>query len=267
MLPPRFLFPPSLLVAAASVVSLTSMANIALLEIRGRPFQYSKFSEVGSGSHNQNAATRKKIVLPGRTGMLVAYTPAFLTGAASFALFPDEGLRFLLLKSAITIHFLKRILEVIFIHKYSGGMPVDSMIVISLSYFITTAIMIYAQNLTQGLPDPPIDLQYPGIILFLIGISGNFYHHFLLSRLRRNTMKEYKIPRGGLFEMVICPHYLFEILTFWGIALISQTLFSFCSGIGTTWYLMGRSYGTRKWYLSKFEDFPNHVKAIIPFIF
>ncbi|PPS03344.1 hypothetical protein GOBAR_AA17323 [Gossypium barbadense] len=66
-------------------------------------------------------------------------------------------------------------------------------------------------------------------------ISGNFYHHYLLSKLRTNGDKEYKIPKGGLFELAICPHYL--------------------------------SYVTRKWYMSKFEDFPKEVKALIPFVF
>ncbi|MBA0841483.1 hypothetical protein Goarm_003971, partial [Gossypium armourianum] len=107
-----------------------------------------------------------------------------------------------------------------------------------------------------GLSEPSIDLKYLGIVLFLIGISGNFYHHYLLSKLRTKGGKEYKIPKGGLFELVICPHYLFEILGFMGISLISQTLYSFSTTLGIAVYLMCRGYVTRKWYMSKFEDFP-----------
>ncbi|MBA0571140.1 hypothetical protein Golob_004730, partial [Gossypium lobatum] len=77
-------------------------------------------------------------------------------------------------------------------------------------------------------------------------ISGNFYHHYLLSKLRTKGDKEYKIPKGGLFELVICPHYLFEILEFLGISLISQTLYSFSVTLGSALYLMCRSYVTRK---------------------
>jgi len=104
-------------------------------------------------------------------------------------------------------------------------------------------------------------------VLFLIGISGNFYHHYLLSKLRGEGEREYRIPKGGLFELVICPHYLFEIIGFLGISFISQTSYAISFTLGSIFYLMGRSYATRKWYLSKFEDFSEDVKALIPYAF
>ena len=146
-------------------------------------------------------------------------------------------------------------------------MVLDSAIIISLSYTLSTATMIYTQHLVQGLNQPSIDLKYPGILLFLLGISGNFYHHLLLSTLRKKDEKAYKIPRGGLFHLVICPHYLFEIIQFIGVSFISQTLYSFSFTLGTIVYLIGRSNATRKWYLSKFENFPREFKALLPYIF
>ncbi|EOY10527.1 3-oxo-5-alpha-steroid 4-dehydrogenase [Theobroma cacao] len=258
----KFLFPPSLFVTATSLISFTPLVISGLSEKRGKHLQYSKFFGVGS-----QTSAESKIKLSSRAAMVTLYTPAFLAGVFSFGMFPDEGLRFLLLKSAITIHFFKRILESLFVHKYSGEMAIDSMVAILLSYFISSALMIFSQHLTVGLPEPAIDMMYPGILWFSIGISGNFYHHYLLSKLRGNGAKEYKIPKGGLFDFVTCPHYLFEVLVFWGFAFISQTLNSFSFALGTTFYLMGRSYATRRWYLSKFEDFPEKVKAMIPFVF
>ncbi|KAF2296242.1 hypothetical protein GH714_037011 [Hevea brasiliensis] len=243
-----------------SVVSVVSLASTGFKEIRGKHLHYSKF-------WNVNDSVSNKIKLSSRNGMFLLYTPAFLAGFSSFWLFPDEGLRFFYVKSALTIHFFKRIFEVLFIHKYSASMILDTAIPVTLSYFISTVTMIYAQHLTQGYPEPPIELTYPGIVLFLIGIIGNFYHHYLLSKLRSKNDKEYKIPRGGLFDLVTCPHYLFEILGFWGVSFISQTLYSFSFAFGTTIYLLGRSYATRRWYLSKFEDFPKNVKALVPFVF
>ncbi|BAU02032.1 Polyprenol reductase [Vigna angularis] len=257
-----FIFPPppSLVVSTMSVISLVSLANAGLSEIRGKHLNYSKF-------WNVNPSSEKQTKLSSKAGMLLLYTPAFLAGLASFWIFPHEGLRSTLLQFAVTLHFFKRDFEVLFIHKYSGGMLLDSAIPISLSYFLSAATMVYAQHLTQGLPEPPINLLYPGIVMFVIGIIGNFYHHYLLSNLRAKGEKEYKIPKGGLFGIVICPHYLFEIIQFYGITFISQTLYGLCFSLGTTFYLLGRSYSTRKWYLSKFEDFPKNVKAIIPFVF
>ncbi|KAL7109230.1 hypothetical protein ACP275_06G162700 [Erythranthe tilingii] len=146
-------------------------------------------------------------------------------------------------------------------------MDAETMVTVSLSYLLSASTMIYNQELVEGLSEPVIDLKYVGIAMFLLGIGGNFYHHFLLSKLREDGEKGYKIPQGGLFALVICPHYFFEILGFLGISCISQTLYPLCFTVGSTFYLMGRSYGTREWYESKFEDFPKEIKAMFPYIF
>lgn len=78
---------------------------LAFLEVTGKHLQYSKFWNLGS----KNSI---KPVLSSKIGMLVLYTPALFAGISSFWIFPDGGIRFMMLKSAITIHFLKRDLEV-----------------------------------------------------------------------------------------------------------------------------------------------------------
>ncbi|PNT22092.1 hypothetical protein POPTR_008G012800v4 [Populus trichocarpa] len=248
-----------------TIMSMTSLSFsvIGLFEGLGKNFKYSKFSNFNV----EKSTSKQNNTVCGRDGMLVVYIPAFLSAVAFSWLFPNVGLRFLLVKSALTIHFFKRILEVLFVHKYSGGMAVDTVIIITLGYFTTTSITIYALSLTQGFPEPPVDLKYPGVVLFLVGIVGNFYHHHLLSSLRTKNDNGYKVPKGGLFGLVTCPHYFFEILIFLGISFISQTLYTFASTISTICYLMGRSYATRRWYLTKFDDFPKDVKAIIPYVF
>ncbi|KAJ6311290.1 hypothetical protein OIU77_013124 [Salix suchowensis] len=255
--------PPSLIVSVMSVVSLVVIAGLGVSEILGKHMQYSKFWNL-----NPEKSSRKQIKLSSRTGMLVLYVPAFLSGAVSFVLYPNHDLRLFLVKATLTIHFFKRVVEVLCVHKYSSsGVVLDSAIPITSSYFSATSTMIYGQYLTRGFPEPQLDLKYPGILLFLLGIIGNFYHHQVLASLRTKDDKEYKIPKGGLFDLVVCPHYLFEVLGFVGIFFISQTLYSFCFTLGTIVYLIGRSYATRRWYLSKFEDFPKDVKALIPYVF
>ncbi|XP_031381241.1 very-long-chain enoyl-CoA reductase-like [Punica granatum] len=253
--------PPSVFITAITVIGGVGLANGGLSEIRGTHMKYSKFWNVHSPVREARVTSR--------TGMLAVYMPAFVAGAASFWIFPaGEGLRFLLLRAALTLHFLKRVLEVLFVHKFSGFMAVDSMCVVSLSYFFFTVNSIYILYLSRHFPEPSIDLTYPGLALFLIGVAGNFYHHLILSRLRSaGGNKEYKIPQGGLFSLVTCPHYLFEIIDFVGLSFISQTIYGFVITLGTIIYLIERSYATRRWYLSKFDDFPRHVKALFPFVF
>ncbi|XP_062091671.1 uncharacterized protein LOC133797693 [Humulus lupulus] len=274
--------PPSIFLNTLSLISIPSFALGGLSEFRGNNMPYSKFFTNNTNNNNNNnhvtatnlqkqssSQEKKTKEVSSRLGMLICYTPAFLASLAFYLLFPQESynLRMLLLSSALALHFFKRIFEVLCVHKYSGSMALKTAMTIGISYLSSTASMIYAQHLSQGLAEPPIDLKYIGSLLFLIGLSGNFYHHYLLSKLREKGEKKYKIPKGGLFGLVICPHYMFEIIEFLGFFFISQTLHSFSIAIGTMFYLVGRSVATRRWYLTKFESFPQHVKALIPYVF
>nr|XP_043613361.1 very-long-chain enoyl-CoA reductase-like [Erigeron canadensis] len=261
----NFLFPPppSLFITTMSVIGFSSLTNAGFKEIKGKHMQYSKFMNVGVAQKKNDGMK----LLSSRNGMLFFYTPAFLIGLTSFFLFADQDLRFVLLSLALTLHFLKRVLEVLFVHKFSGSMTLESAIIVSLSYAFSTATMIYAQYLSRDIHEPVVDLKYIGIGVFLVGITGNFYHHRILANLRKEGEKDYKIPQGGLFELVICPHYLFEIFGYVGISCIAQTTYAFAFTLGTIFYLTGRSCATREWYISKFGDnFPKDVKAFIPYI-
>ncbi|KAL7109229.1 hypothetical protein ACP275_06G162700 [Erythranthe tilingii] len=265
----NIIYPPpaNLAVTAMSVFNLVSLGSSGWMEVQGKHLQYAKLQSDNTNENNKNVKIVEKAKVPSQLGMFVMYAPACIAGFSSFALRPSGDLRFNLVRSAVTAHFLKRVLEVLFVHKFSGSMDAETMVTVSLSYLLSASTMIYNQELVEGLSEPVIDLKYVGIAMFLLGIGGNFYHHFLLSKLREDGEKGYKIPQGGLFALVICPHYFFEILGFLGISCISQTLYPLCFTVGSTFYLMGRSYGTREWYESKFEDFPKEIKAMFPYIF
>lgn len=260
----KFLFPPpqSILMTFMSIFSLVISANGGLSEINGANVQYSKFRDAtGSGQIKESKFST-------RICMLTMYTPSFVASIVSFFwIFPSHDTRFILVNSALTLHFLKRIIEVLFVHRYSGKMALNITIMISLSYCISTMTIIYNQHLLGSVPNPQIDLKFIGVVVFLMGIVGNLYHHYILSKLRGKSDTGYKIPNGGLFGRVICPHYLFEILVFVGISVISQSLYPILYTIGTGFYLTGRSYATRKWYNSKFPSFPKNVKCLVPFVF
>ncbi|KAL1815862.1 hypothetical protein DCAR_0520197 [Daucus carota subsp. sativus] len=253
---------PSLILTIISAIEVLVLCNAGFMETKGTHMQYSKF---WSSSTTANGSDDRRI--SSRVGMLIFYTPALFAGVLGLILFPGESLRFYLVAASLVVHFLKRDIEVLFVHKFSGSSSLDHSIIIATSYFVITAGTIYGQYLSRGLPEPSTDLTFAGVAIFLIGITGNFYHHYILSNLRKEGEKQYKIPRGGLFGLVICPHYAFELLGFVGICLISQTIYPFLFLLGMSGYLVGRSYATKKWYISKFEDFPKDVKALIPFVF
>ncbi|OEL16310.1 hypothetical protein BAE44_0022671 [Dichanthelium oligosanthes] len=191
-----FLYAPSPLVAAMTAACDVVLAVLALSEFRGRNLAYSKFGRA-----------RGALLLPSRVGMFLLYAPAFAGALASFAV-PGavEGTRAGFLCAAVAVHFLKRVLEVLFVHRYSGSMPLGTILLISSYYLFNAVAMIYVQHLSYNLPEPAVDLLYPGMLVFAVGLAGNFYHHYLLSRLRAGgggDNKAYKIPRGGLFELCL----------------------------------------------------------------
>ena len=78
----------------------------------------------------------------------------------------------------------------------------------------------------------------------------------------------YKIPRGGLFDYVSCPHYLSEALIYTSMGMMlgmrSQTWWLLTTYVGAT--QLFQAYNTHMWYKSKFEDYPKNRKMLIPLI-
>lgn len=202
--------------------------------------------------------------IPSRVGMFVLYSLPIVTSVGF-------GLPYLananavqwVVFAAITLHFVKRTLEVLFVHKYSGYMQTFTFVIIVVTYALIGG-MISGLNVKAI---PAMDaLFYLGIVLFIIGEVGNYYHHKLLADLRSGTTG-YFIPRGGWFKYATCPHYFFELLAWLGIVLMSRHLFTVLAFIAMFGYLTGRSIKTRAWYRERFKDYPADRKFMIPYPF
>lgn len=127
----------------------------------------------------------------------------------------------------IVIHFLKRELETLFVHRFSlATMPFRNVFKNSFHYWILAglniAYWIYSPTAPTSQPITPL-LTYPGLLLFLIGEVGNLNTHLVLRQLRSNRRKERGIPQGLGFGIVTCPNYMFEAMAWVGMALISQS--------------------------------------------
>mmetsp|Transcript_30932 Transcript_30932/g.79861 ORF Transcript_30932/g.79861 Transcript_30932/m.79861 type:complete len:311 (+) Transcript_30932:244-1176(+) len=212
--------------------------------------------------------------VPSKIGMLVIYLPGTLMSAYSVvaALGASGGVasRALLVATLLLIHFLKRALEVGFLHRYSGRASLAESMTIGAYYgFAAWAISSWMLEVPAGFYS---QVQFSslapvlGTLLFAIGIAGNLYHHRLLADLRKDGSKHYKVPTGGLFDYATCPHFFCELLGWYGIVLASQQIGALGVAVGMTSYLTGRAIATQKWYKAKLDDYPTNRKAIIPFI-
>lgn len=206
---------------------------------------------------------RKQTGIPGRAGMAFLYfAPIVALTLVGWAYLPNATLVQWAVFLAVVIHFGKRVLESLFLHRYSGPIDLFTTLLIAAFYSLAAGMLGWINN--NPLPAPDVWFYF-GILLFILGIAGNFYHHKLLAGLRKNSL-DYFIPKGGLFEYVVCPHYLFEIIAWLGIALLSRHLVAWFIWLFIVFYLTARALRVLKWYHERFQDFPKGRRAILPFI-
>lgn len=228
---------------------------------RTNPTQYSKFSD--SKSKDEEETKSKKI--GSQLGMLIIYGPATIVSAlfAFVDYFPSS-----LAANLVFLHFLKRTSEVLGLHKYSGEVET------SISCMIGTVYVIYASVVSSlAVPLGKTNAAWTniGYVLFAIGMFGNFYHHYLLTLLRKEGTgdnKRYTPPVGGLFRFVASPHYLFETIIWLGISCVAQQTNAFLVFLAICTYLTARAQNTNDFYFNTFtpEEWPRSRKAIIPFL-
>ncbi|KAJ3300886.1 hypothetical protein HDV03_001692 [Kappamyces sp. JEL0829] len=166
------------------------------------------------------------------------------------------------------IHFAKRCLEVLFVHSYSGPIDLLTSFMIASLY---TIIVVGSWYLVPTTADTQTWMIVLGLCIVAVGEFGNYYHHAILRDLRKPkqnamelatrgadqkpTEKAYVLPVGGLFSLLVCPHYTFEIVSFLGIAAASGfDYFELAVTVAVAIYLGTRSMLTKKWYLEKGFD-------------
>lgn len=76
----------------------------------------------------------------------------------------------------------------------------------------------------------------------------------------------YKIPRGGLFELVSAANYFGEIVEWSGWALASASLPAAAFALFTFANLAPRGWRHHVWYRQRFPRYPRHRRAVIPFL-
>lgn len=171
-------------------------------------------------------------------------------------------------------HYLKRLLETIFVHRFSHAtMPIKNLFKNCSYYWGCAAFVAYFVNhpLYQG-PSYGDTQVYAGLGCFIFNELGNFSIHLALRNLRPAGSKVRKIPLPtgnpftSLFNLVSCPNYTYEVGAWLSFSVMTQSLpaliFS-CLGFYqmTVWAI-----GKHKNYKREFPKYPKGRRAIIPFV-
>jgi hypothetical protein len=211
---------------------------------------------------------RTGVGINSRAGLALAYAiPVFVY----IALWVEGGsprtLYHLAVFGSFQVHFVRRIFEVSFVDSYSRPTPLRAVVIIAFLYGGVGASCASFQVRTFGQPtSQPIFIL--GVLTFAFGEALNGYHHWLLARLRPLGVRIYVVPRHGLFGWVACPHYLGEILSFVGYAMMSDLLPVWGNAVVVTAYLGSRANSTLSWYRRVMPlQIPPDWRRLIPFAY
>ena len=168
------------------------------------------------------------------------------------------------------VHFARRSLEALRLHRYSKpAFPLGDAVVEYVYYWgfglwigwtLTAPSAAFASH------------PWLGTALFFTGELGNHRCHRMLAALRPTAGSERPIPRGFLFEWVSCPHYLFEITSWVGFALVapSSATLGFLllgSAILSFWGFQRHRDYRRRFDGSTGPEYPPERRALVPFVF
>ena len=203
-----------------------------------------------------------------RTGLALAYTtPIIIYVAFWIEGGAPQSPYHLVVLGAFLFHFIRRILEILFVNSYSRPTPLRALVPIALLYGGAAASSAFFQVNTAGQPtsNPTFML---GLVVFGLGELLNGYHHWLLARLRLPGVHTYVVPRGGLFGWVASPHYFGEILSFVGYAMMSDLLPVWGNALVASAYLSSRANSTLKWYRREMPlRIPTGWRRLVPFAY
>lgn len=170
-----------------------------------------------------------------------------------------------------SFHYLKRLLETLFVHRFSHGtMPLRNLFKNCGYYWGFAAYVAYHTN--HPLYTPPIQLQMIiGLVIFVVCELGNLSIHLLLRDLRPagTTVRKIPVPNSNpltlLFNYVSCPNYTYEYGAWVGFTIMTSCLAAGIFALAGMYQMTVWALGKHRNYKNEFKNYPKR-KAIIPFI-
>ncbi|KAF8339664.1 3-oxo-5-alpha-steroid 4-dehydrogenase-domain-containing protein [Cantharellus anzutake] len=177
----------------------------------------------------------------------------------------------------VLLHFLKRELETLFVHRFSHAtMPLRNIFKNSAHYHILSGILLaggvygpwYSRKALAGSlrANPTFLAACTGV--WLVAEALNFHAHLTVRNLRPAGTKTRGIPRGGLFELVSVPNYFTEVVAWTAITVMTQSPFAVLFLVVSTGQMAIWAAKKHRGYKKEFgSNYPKGRKAMFPFIF
>lgn len=172
-----------------------------------------------------------------------------------------------------SVHFVRRSWESAFIHRYSKPSIGPADYLTEYAYYWGFGAWI-AWSVTAKAAQASLNLtQICGLLLFVLAEAGNAHAHRVLRELRAPGGRQRQIPRGLVFSRLSCPHYSFEILSWLGFNLVTQTWAGAVFMLVGAGILSAWAHTRHVAYHKEFDGqegrelYPVERRALIPFLF
>ncbi|XP_068448964.1 polyprenol reductase [Clinocottus analis] len=183
----------------------------------------------------------------------------------------------LLLQLLLCLHSLRRLLECLLVSVFSDGALHLMQYAFGVGYYVALGwTVLCCDRLGKGTGPLLSQLDWSHVVGTVLFIGASVMQHqstVQLAGLRtgKSGVVEtlaHKMPAGGWFELVSCPHYLAELLIYVSLSVV-------LGGLSLTWWLVvvyvlfNQALAAQlchDLYVSKFDSYPKHRKAFIPFV-
>ncbi|KAF1750982.1 hypothetical protein GCK72_017534 [Caenorhabditis remanei] len=198
----------------------------------------------------------------------------------SYSIPPIDPSTALLALLLITFHVSRRLYETVFVSVYSDsrmnlfhyGVGIIHYVILPISIMCETqGISKKVENFHVSMDNITLT-QWAGAVLFWI---CNWKQHQLAEQIA-NTRKgprglirnyAYGICFGGWFNLVSCPHFLFEICIYLSLLLVIPSAYVY--RFVTLFVCINQTFAaliTHSWYHKTFPKYPKTRKALIPYV-
>jgi 3-oxo-5-alpha-steroid 4-dehydrogenase 3 len=207
------------------------------------------------------------------------------------ALLIQQSTMLLLCEILYTMHVFRRLVECIYIHKFSNARMHIGHYLFGLAFYFMLPITILASDssIVKAMVNPESAVHcsirsYPrklsgwhAVVLIVFGLASYCQHtsHKVLAGLRgganptKRSVLQYSMPSGGYFDACSCPHYAAEICIYLSLALgmgpRCVSLWMAC--MATVVNLSFTAVQTHRWYKKTFNDYPKNRAALVPGLF
>lgn len=173
-----------------------------------------------------------------------------------------------------SIHYAKRLLETLFVHRFSHStMPIFNLFK-NCGYYWGFALFVgYYVNHPQYTAPFFGNIQvYGALFVWILSELGNLSIHLALRDLRPPGTKDRKIPYPTanpftfLFRFVSCPNYSYEVYAWAAFTVMTQCLPAGMFTAAGFFQMALWALGKHRNYKKDFPNYPKGRKAIIPFI-